>query len=296
MEEHYTTVDEFKELAVETGLHISAKIIILGVIVILISSLCFILFSKKAKKFRKHFKFYWNWLIYRLGFRTYISRRYVGRCHVHENNEPLIEFIPNEKIIVDEKTVEYPLMLRRKVIIKLEKIAQNLPDGVYLKLNSAFKSKKQQDIAWQEAMNEMMKLHPGVGRNEIIQLAHFKAKDPKLGLGGHETGGAVDVCLCDKDGIDFDYGTKFHEHNDYTATRNVHLTTEQKRNRNRLVKIMKKEGFVNFPGEWWHFSYGDRMWAAYKGKRNGAKYGSVEKGFDGNYVFAIPTKKINLEN
>ena len=56
MEEYYTTVNEFKELAVETGLHISAKIIILGVIVILISGLCFILFSKKAKKFRKHFK------------------------------------------------------------------------------------------------------------------------------------------------------------------------------------------------------------------------------------------------
>lgn len=38
---------------------------------------------------------------------------------------------------------------------------------------------------------------------------------------------------------------------------------------------MKKEGFVNYPGEWWHFSYGDQLWAAYKNKKY-AIYGSID--------------------
>ena len=26
---------------------------------------------------------------------------------------------------------------------------------------------------------------------------------------------------------------------------------------------MTTAGFTNYPAEWWHYSYGDRMWAAY---------------------------------
>lgn len=45
------------------------------------------------------------------------------------------------------------------------------------------------------------------------------------------------------------------------------LTKEQKDNRKVLCKAMQRAGFVNYPLEWWHFSYGDKMWAAYSGKR-----------------------------
>lgn len=38
---------------------------------------------------------------------------------------------------------------------------------------------------------------------------------------------------------------------------------------------MKKNGFVNYPNEWWHFCYGDRMWAAYSGKKT-CFYGLVK--------------------
>ena len=33
-------------------------------------------------------------------------------------------------------------------------------------------------------------------------------------------------------------------------------------------------GFVNYPAEWWHFSYGDKMWAAY-GNKKSAMYGEI---------------------
>ncbi|MEK6914663.1 MAG: hypothetical protein AABW83_03360 [Nanoarchaeota archaeon] len=30
---------------------------------------------------------------------------------------------------------------------------------------------------------------------------------------------------------------------------------------------MTKSGFTNYPGEWWHWSYGDRIWAHYNNKK-----------------------------
>lgn len=44
--------------------------------------------------------------------------------------------------------------------------------------------------------------------------------------------------------------------------------------RRLLCKVMNKEGFANYPGEWWHFSYGDQLWAAYRYKRY-ALYSSI---------------------
>ncbi|HAE24988.1 MAG TPA: hypothetical protein DCG33_06580 [Prevotellaceae bacterium] len=30
---------------------------------------------------------------------------------------------------------------------------------------------------------------------------------------------------------------------------------------------MQCAGFANYPAEWWHFCYGDKMWAAYNNKK-----------------------------
>lgn len=42
------------------------------------------------------------------------------------------------------------------------------------------------------------------------------------------------------------------------------------------TKIMYKEGFANYFEEWWHFSYGDQLWATYRYKRY-AIYGSINR-------------------
>jgi D-alanyl-D-alanine dipeptidase len=41
---------------------------------------------------------------------------------------------------------------------------------------------------------------------------------------------------------------------------------EAARNRRLLYWIMVRRGFVNNPTEWWHFSWGDQMWAKISGK------------------------------
>jgi D-alanyl-D-alanine dipeptidase len=45
-------------------------------------------------------------------------------------------------------------------------------------------------------------------------------------------------------------------------------------NRRTLLDVMCAHGFINYPNEWWHFSYGDRYWAYYQNNQQ-AIYGSL---------------------
>lgn len=38
------------------------------------------------------------------------------------------------------------------------------------------------------------------------------------------------------------------------------LPKEAQENHATLLRTMEDAGFVNYPHEWWHFSYGDRYW------------------------------------
>ena len=40
---------------------------------------------------------------------------------------------------------------------------------------------------------------------------------------------------------------------------------EARANRRLLFWVMTEAGFVNYPDEWWHYSWGDQMWAALTG-------------------------------
>lgn len=59
----------------------------------------------------------------------------------------------------------------------------------------------------------------------------------------------------------------------------------QAANRRILRSVMTTAGFVWYPGEWWHYCWGDRMWAVYS-RRSSCPYGPVELDPDGRSVFA----------
>lgn len=59
-----------------------------------------------------------------------------------------------------------------------------------------------------------------------------------------------------------DYSTKI------CYTDSPEITDFQKNNRHMLQKIMMEFGFAPYPGEWWHFSYGDKEWAKYYNQSN----------------------------
>jgi len=95
----------------------------------------------------------------------------------------------------------------------------------------------------------------------------------------HSTGGALDVCLSDKEGNLVEMGSMVDQMDEtsnpyyYANIKNEEAIIWNSR-RNLLRKIMTKFGFVQHPNEWWHFSYGDQLWA-WKNKKANALYGKI---------------------
>ena len=95
----------------------------------------------------------------------------------------------------------------------------------------------------------------------------------------HSTGGALDVCLSDKEGNLVEMGSKIDQMDEsstpdfYANKKNEEAIIWDSR-RNLLTEIMTKFGFVQHPNEWWHFSYGDQLWA-WKNKKENAIYGKI---------------------
>ncbi len=265
-------------------------------LVIALFVLSFVLLSVfylKEKKNRNKLFFYVSYLSYKLGIIKRISRKYISRVHVKDCDEPLVELVKHPKIFYNDDTLEHPVLLRKSVAMKLYKVADNLPDELYLKIYSAFRSRISVYNTWKEEEERLTKENPQMNRAELLSMVNAKVSSPNASMGSHDTGAAVDLALCDANRNDFDFGTKLNEKHKV-----VNLTKEQAENRKMLRKFMKSQKFVNAPDRWWHFSYGDKQWAAYKGKRNGAVYGAVEKEFENiGFVRVIKTeiKTINIK-
>lgn len=103
------------------------------------------------------------------------------------------------------------------------------------------------------------------------ETAKFVA--PTDGAPPHSTGAAVDVIVVGSDGSAVDMGSALNDPGPLMAT-HADVPSAARRWRDRLVAAMEGAGFVNYPHEWWHFSYGDRYWAWRTGAR-AALYGTV---------------------
>ncbi|MEO0843991.1 MAG: M15 family metallopeptidase [Cyanobacteria bacterium J06643_5] len=101
----------------------------------------------------------------------------------------------------------------------------------------------------------------------------------------HSTGAAVDVTLVDEMGQIVDMGSPIDELSDrslpdYYADTQIESAPRYHANRLLLLDVMEKAGFKRNPREWWHFSFGDQMWAWLKDEENNEKtcvacYGKV---------------------
>lgn len=85
----------------------------------------------------------------------------------------------------------------------------------------------------------------------------------------HSTGAAVDLTLIDQNGKELNMGSAIDlisplSHPNYFEVPEFKDNLEaQKYNSDRqlLNQVMSTAGFQRHPNEWWHFSWGDQMWA-----------------------------------
>ncbi|MFE0100703.1 M15 family metallopeptidase [Streptomyces sp. NPDC059009] len=86
--------------------------------------------------------------------------------------------------------------------------------------------------------------------------------------------------LADTDGRELDLGTPMNASPEessgtcYTGAPGVSATA--RRHRGILGAALESAGLVNYPTEWWHWSFGDRYWALQTGAP-AALYGPVER-------------------
>ncbi len=89
----------------------------------------------------------------------------------------------------------------------------------------------------------------------------------------HSTGAAVDITLVDEMGQTVNMGSQIDELSDrslpdYYADIQDRQAALYHGNRLLLRDVMDKAGFTRNPREWWHFSFGDQMWAWLKNQGN----------------------------
>lgn len=217
----------------------------------------------------------YNYILVRIGLRRILPAEIVNRKAVRrEITECSFVQSLNDNILYAD-TIE-SRFARKEVIRRLEEAADSahLKYGLKFLVYELYRSPEKQAKLRERDRNEIVQRHPDLSEDQIQSALNRISAG--VGGSGHQVGAAVDLTLCDEDGSLLDMGTRYLEHNEKTAKHSKRISKEQRQNRRILLDAMKEAGFANYPGEWWHFCYGDKMWAAYKYKRY-ALYGDAQK-------------------
>lgn len=203
----------------------------------------------------------------------------VLKMPIEENGEPMVD-LHAFALTIDprkSKASNSYFRARKSVGEKLLAAQKQLPAGVSLLIIEAHRPLSLQKQYFEEYSAELRELHPDWDRQRIYAEASKYVAPPEI-IPPHSTGGAVDLTLV-KDGIELDMGTRVNA--DPEESRNACFTTatniskKAQANRKMLIDAMTAVGFINYPTEWWHWSYGDRYWA-HTTKATNAIYGSIK--------------------
>ena len=168
-------------------------------------------------------------------------------------------------------------LVRLGVIDRLSAVAKALPEGMRLLLIEGYRTPELQKEYFEEYQAELRQLHPE-WTDEVLHSETSKYVAPPDAAPPHTTGGAVDLTLVTSDGKELDLGSRVNadpvESKGACFTDAVSISPSARANRSLLIRAMEDAGFVNYPTEWWHWSYGDRYWALLT-KQSHAIYGQV---------------------
>lgn len=221
-------------------------------------------------------KLYLNYIKYRIGVRPTIPAYFINKKQILENNSPLVNILGDDTFYFHRSVKSRGVfMVRADVVPMLRTAACALPAGYKLFFYHGFRPRLYQWVLWLRKIELERAAHPDATDAELERRARATVACPRNGFGPHQTGGAVDVTVVDENGNFLDMGTLPLHLGIKSAMYYRGITPEQKQNRDILANAMQRAGFNNYPAEWWHWSYGDRMWAAYQGKKF-ALYGEVE--------------------
>jgi zinc D-Ala-D-Ala dipeptidase len=137
-----------------------------------------------------------------------------------------------------------------------------LPVGVRLHVVEGLRPIESQREIYDGYKAEIHRLNPGISAAEARVLASRFVSPVEVAP--HVAGAAVDLTLIGEHGP-FDLGTPIdatpEQSNGACFFDAANISREARTNRALLADVLTASGLVNYPTEWWHWSFGDRYWA-----------------------------------
>ncbi|MEV4709100.1 M15 family metallopeptidase [Actinoplanes sp. NPDC049316] len=196
-----------------------------------------------------------------------------------DDGDPLVDVRDIPELRLDGRAADAAgayARLRSEVAVRLVDAQSKLPDGVRLLVVEGYRPYAAQQAIFTRYQEELRRLHPTWGEARLrVEASKFVSP---VEVAPHSTGGAVDLTLCTPEGIELDMGTAVDatpvESDDacFTGARNISAAAGE--NRRVLIDALTAVGLVNYPTEWWHWSYGDRYWALTTGVAH-TRYGPL---------------------
>ena len=182
-------------------------------------------------------------------------------------SDPRVSAIPVQDN--GEALVRLDTMLGRRVFVRaaladrLLEAQTLLPAGISLHVVEGYRSAAAQQAIVTSYSAELCAVHPGISATDLELLSsRFVAP---LAVAPHVAGAAVDLTLIDACGDELDLGTPIDATPEqsggrcYSASRDI--SADARAHRLLLARVLGSVGLVNYPTEWWHWSFGDRYWA-----------------------------------
>ena len=203
----------------------------------------------------------------------------VGRIRVADNADQLVD-LGAAGFLIDERLADPHgafRQLREGAAERLARAEKLLPVGLRLLVVEGYRPLELQRKIFESYREELAQLNPEYSAEQLRTAASRYVSPPELAP--HSAGSAIDLTLCDAEGRELDMGTPMNANPEESGgqcyTEAAGISPEAAENRAILVEAMHSAGFVNYPTEWWHFSYGDRYWALMS-RLSEALYGQIE--------------------
>jgi D-alanyl-D-alanine dipeptidase len=204
----------------------------------------------------------------------------LGRIDVDECGHPLIDLRRDARLRLDARKADPAgayAHVRSNVAVRLIQAQSLLPVGFRLLVIEGYRPPALQRFYFERYVEQLRRAEPGLGLSELHAAASRYVSPPDIAP--HSCGAAVDLTICTPEGLELDLGTAVNtgpEASDnacYMSAANIQR--EARHHRSVLRAALSGVGFVNYPTEWWHWSFGDRYWALMTG-RSTAMYGPIE--------------------
>lgn len=202
-------------------------------------------------------------------------------------NDPLIKITGGNKLVIEPYwslngnwegghyrayIAEHPeyggVYLRSEVAKKLTIAAKLLDPQYKLVVRTGHRPAEVQRALLIDCARNYQQEHPEASAAQALDHARLFVSDPDISLPPHVCGAAVDVELIDAaTKAPLDFGSSINEDNEKSFLDYPGLSAKQQANRQILQKTMLAAGFASLASEWWHFSYGDQVWAWFYDKK-----------------------------